>query len=829
VKQTHSSCPASRIPRISIAAAALFLSILPISPARAGEGIEAPADPSQTPLRKARISAIDTASALPHDLVSPEGTTRWDLTAVPLVGRPAAQPAGQSAPGGISASQEAPLLWTRTTEVGPNAMVTLTDETDASGTRVYSDPIGGDAALLYFYPETDKPLLTLGARKFLRLSEAHGEQSNEFDLSIENVGIGWVHLPSGPHEVVLQRVVSSGDVADSGGSPDLRPGTIAYRWVDPLAGVVAEVWGPASSASGATGSGTLLKVSGGWVLDSIVTGAATLKIYLNEIQDTPLQDIGYAWSRPAGTTVASVTTGNYANIGALIGASTWDFSANTSTVELASTTTAINSAETCDWNQCGFTTPGAVLGRSDKGFNPPNTLHKLPDVEETTTTGSTATIWLRAGAVNEGESGSLGTGESRLCYTGTDSGGKVRKVVPLWNLAHQDANGIYMTTPDTWTSGVFNCEQDLFNCVCGAGCTGFAAALWVKNGTCGSSGNTTHSGTQNGAVIKGGVITLPSGHTFNSLLVRTVADFCVYGSSSCTSFLPLSSVRTVVYLWQVPHLGTMVRLQSAQDVTDSTSFTTLDEADVWFGLFPPRTITAGAATSNSVTISWDPGLDTHRISGYKVYWGTVSGGILAYPFNSVANPGQVSFSGTSATISGLNPGTQYFFTVTSRSVYTDPSSLVTTTYESLVYPTQVFGDPSFVYPIEVTATTASSSPNPKEASPSQNMKASRGAGTSVSVTYTPACGATDHAIYWGTTPIAGSVAWTNSACARGVSGTTSFDPGSPAAGKAFYFVVVGQTTTKEGSYGKNSAGAERPEAVGVGSCDRPQALTGACP
>jgi hypothetical protein len=61
--------------------------------------------------------------------------------------------------------------------------------------------------------------------------------------------------------------------------------------------------------------------------------------------------------------------------------------------------------------------------------------------------------------------------------------------------------------------------------------------------------------------------------------------------------------------------------------------------------------------------------------------------------------------GTIATISGLTPGTTYYFTVTSRSSYTDPSSHVVTTYESALYPTQVSGDPSFVYPTEVQATT----------------------------------------------------------------------------------------------------------------------------
>lgn len=117
---------------------------------------------------------------------------------------------------------------------------------------------------------------------------------------------------------------------------------------------------------------------------------------------------------------------------------------------------------------------------------------------------------------------------------------------------------------------------------------------------------------------------------------------------------------------------------------------------------------------------------------------------------------------------------------------------------------------------------------PGEPSATGAMTAQRGAGTSVLVNYTPACGATRHTIYWGTSPIAGSLAWSGSACGLGTSGITSFDPGNPSPGRSFYFVIVGQDATSEGSYGKSSSGAERPEAIGVGACDRPQVRGGGC-
>ena len=108
------------------------------------------------------------------------------------------------------------------------------------------------------------------------------------------------------------------------------------------------------------------------------------------------------------------------------------------------------------------------------------------------------------------------------------------------------------------------------------------------------------------------------------------------------------------------------------------------------------------------------------------------------------------------------------------------------------------------------------------------MTARHGAGTAVLVDYTPACAATDHVVYWGASPIAGALEWTASACGLGTDGTGSFDPGDPPLGGFFYFVIVGQNATREGPYGKSSSGAERPEAIGVGACDRPRVTGGDC-
>jgi hypothetical protein len=119
--------------------------------------------------------------------------------------------------------------------------------------------------------------------------------------------------------------------------------------------------------------------------------------------------------------------------------------------------------------------------------------------------------------------------------------------------------------------------------------------------------------------------------------------------------------------------------------------------------------------------------------------------------------------------------------------------------------------------------------NPKEASPAGDMRAAKGPGMVVAVSFTPACGASDHAIYRGTSPISPSSMWTAVTCGFGSGGGGTFNPGDPPLGRFIYWVVVGQNGVAEGSYGKDSAHVERPEAVAIGTCDLPQDLSGACP
>src|SRR5207249_2851528 len=152
--------------------------------------------------------------------------------------------------------------------------------------------------------------------------------------------------------------------------------------------------------------------------------------------------------RGAGTTVSSLTPQSYATIGDLIAADTWDFSPDTTgTGENTSTGVTLTPGETCNINQCGYDLngphPNRILSREDKIITSSGTLVKTNAVTEREQRPTDVIVWLRAGAQNEGVSGSLGSGESRFCYAGDDPL-VPRSPAPLWRFPHQDALGWYM-------------------------------------------------------------------------------------------------------------------------------------------------------------------------------------------------------------------------------------------------------------------------------------------------------------------------------------------------------------------------------------------------
>jgi len=616
--------------------------------------LAASAAPAQS-AREARARRVDVSAPLPADLTSPEGRSRWHLERLPMQAAPDAE-----APPGLS----------------------------------------GPGRERWIAPERDLAQMKMGARLALAFDETRDGLVDHLTARVETLGIGWLHLPSGPREVVLQRALV---LRQRAGERATRPDVLLHRWVDPRAGIVAEVEGPASSDGRQR-----LTIDRAWVTDEVVTGAADLRIYENQIDRGPFVDMLYGWDRGPGFAVPSlVPNPGIVNMCDLVNLSSWDFSTHTSGKEVAQISTPINASETCNAAQCGYGVPGGILGRADRDLT--GTLRKDNQVTQREVRVNDVTIWLRAGTQNENKSGLFGSGESRFCYN--SEGGVTRQSVPLWRFGHNDndGKGYYFLAGDTWSSGTFACEENLYTLKCGMTQPLTPNPLWAK--ACGD-----HKGNQRIEIVKGGVVTLPSGHTLNALVVRNTADFCVYTGNTC--LFNTDSVRTVIYYWQVPFLGSLVLFRSPQNVnfaagessssptaTPCTNYTTVDFTSIGFGLFPPTSITTGTIADTSVQLSWTPGNDTHRLVGYKVYWDTDSGSASPYAFNSVTHPAQVAFAGTSATISGLTAGTRYYFTVTSLSDFTDPSTSVTTRYESIVYPTTVSGDPSFSYPVEVTAMT----------------------------------------------------------------------------------------------------------------------------
>jgi hypothetical protein len=683
----------------------------------------AAASPEESVLRCARVDV----SVLPRDLLDPEGKTRWDLTGVRKGER-----------------------FTRTSSAGPGSGRTRDEAAGPVSTWVFRDPAGGDGAMRLLRPDLVPHALAPGTRvQFLvdgtpEDGAARGPSrgpATRLLVTSEILGVGWAHLPSGPREVALERLlVLRSDPAGAGFVPD----RLSHRFIDPRIGVVAEISGPVMGDGRAR-----LRVADAFVVEEVLAGAADLRLYVSDLWSAPQTDVLYSRDRAAVDNASCTGSGNplpccsgpragactpvstfspvpVTSIGDLAALSTWDFSGITTGAEVGATTAPMNAQETCNIAQCGYTEAGAVLDRTDRSFDVPANLDKINASLVLENRASDTVIWLRAGSQHEGLAGSLGSGESRFCYV--TFGGVTRTPAPLWQLRHQDTPGAerYMLPGDFWSSAVcvgganagrycttaadcpsgtcpgFNCEQNVFNQVCGA--SQLFDKLYTK--ACDPSGaDPLHSGTQSGIAIKNGVVMLPTGHTFNAMLVRNAADFCVWVGSGCTAGFQSQAVRTVNYLWQVPVIGTVARIQSAINAPDLTSWTAVAEGLVAFGLFPPLSIQVTATGDTTVNLSWNPGLDTHRITGYKVYWDTDSGAGSSYAFNSAANPGQAVIAGTTAVISGLTPGTTYYFTVTSLSSFTSPSSNVTTSYESPLYPTQISGDPDHVYPVEVSAMT----------------------------------------------------------------------------------------------------------------------------
>ncbi len=93
----------------------------------------------------------------------------------------------------------------------------------------------------------------------------------------------------------------------------------------------------------------------------------------------------------------------------------------------------------------------------------------------------------------------------------------------------------------------------------------------------------------------------------------------------------------------------------------------------------------------------------------------------------------------------------------------------------------------------------------------------------LTIAYGSACSATNNTIEYGPLSGVGTYAYNGQVCSIGTSGTATFT--LPAG--SIFFLVVGNASSVEGSYGRSSAGLERPEDTGV-LCPIPQNLALRC-
>ncbi len=658
-----------------------------------------PAPASGELLHESTWAAVKPAGLTSEDLVRPLGKTRWRLEALPTERR-----------------------WVRSIEIGPDGTTLVRgDRAELDGRHHpqqasrFVDPSGGDGALRWLLPHRDPRLIETAPGTPVVVDRLQGAGTEHLWVRVRRAGAGWVHLPSGPREVVLQEALVFRRERDGRA---WRSAQLVYRWVDPRAGIVAEAWGAPAGDGRSIG-----RLDGAGLVEQVTTGADPFVIYADELDPPILQRVTYGFDRGSNTSVPSLAPQSPANMGALVALGAWDFSGNNLSSfpgmsEIGSTVSTVSASETCNSTKCGFTLPGVKLGREDKNFSTPASADITINALLRENRATNVTLWLRAAVRHEGISGIGVDAESRICYV--TEGATIRTPVPLFRFPHQDGAGWFFQNGDSWSSDSnpatpaadpFLCEKNVFfqgltPCSCSLFCEQRIAKC--NDASCGG-GSVPFAGTQGTTVVATGPVTLPSGHTFNSAVLKQVAEFCVYGASStCPVNNPVQPVRTALWLWEVPLLGTVVRLQSVPLACQVEGLSSLDETDIKFGLFPPRTIAVGSVTETSVELTWDPGLDTHRIGvpggpSYRVYWDTDSGANSPYAFDSIDQAGQATINGTSAVIGGLTPGVEYFFSVTSRSQYANPATGTPVVYESLLYPLQVAG-PAGSVPAEVSAT-----------------------------------------------------------------------------------------------------------------------------
>jgi hypothetical protein len=505
-------------------------------------------------------------------------------------------------------------------------------------------------------------------------------------LEVEPLGAGSIVVPAGEFRGVLRRERVQTDEGIA----------VQYRWIGPGNTTLALVRGPVGEDKPAFTTASLVeRLEAG-------TPEVGIRIYRDQfitpdtfdrltygLDVTPSQDPNVT------TPLAGMTTQGYATGSALATATTWDFTPVLSlpNAVIAQTDVPVTAGESCNSALCGFSFAGTdFMSRQDNLSSGSKTVAAF----DINATGDA--VFLRAGSQYEGTNA-----ESRFCYDGLSDRGEV----PQYKFQNPDAGRFFMQLGDPhWEGTTWSCDINLFNTNCGAP-EPFPKPVDNKVSPC-----STYTGRFNFDITSEGTVKLPSGHWADVLILRQVADFCVFLSGGSCGFA-VQNVRQPVVLFMSPTAGTMVQVNGPLVAADFNSWTGVNESIVQFGLLPPLSIQVDAMTQTTVSLSWNPGNQLGFVDRAKVYWDTDSGGATPYAFNSDANPGQVAFGTNSATISGLTPGQTYFFTVTLLDSFTEPGSspVLTLEYESYLYPAGFSGN-GITYPAQVQATTNSAGCTP---------------------------------------------------------------------------------------------------------------------
>lgn len=375
------------------------------------------------------------------------------------------------------------------------------------------------------------------------------------------------------------------------------------------------------------------------------------EVCVSEFPTTPLTRVIYA-TNTGSVPLNGIFAEGYASAADMVAGQTWDFTPATGTDRVLQVA-PVDAAWSCSVSgQCS-----GQFGRST-----------LLLVQDDLTTGSrdvnaiqfdgASTFFLRAQVSDENASN-----EIRACFEGD-----------VEFLAFPRPGGCLGEGDAPWRSSL-NDDQAV-----------------TQDSPCSNGGpDACISGFIGGRAARNGTLTLPSGHVVDSTLVEIQINFDdVVGILFGGCVVPVSDVlQQYLMTWLVPHYGPLVQLSSPSGVTD-LSWTSAGSTTIGYGLLPPVSAQVDSVTDTEVTISWDPGaLFGLGADSFVVHWGTQPG----LPTTSTDDL-MLTIPATqlSHTVSGLQPGTDYCFSVSSRSTYTDPVASIPVIYDSIALPVSIGAD-----------------------------------------------------------------------------------------------------------------------------------------